>query len=179
MKVQAIKPNQVSFRDDGTYVPPIYDGANAMVTLKNKGYMISGTTNYDAFERLHKDIVTDLENLANSPKGVWAHKWAEGVKYNDRSVKYIVAQFGMRRDEFAKTLTEFWELNKTNPFHDMKNSISNYLVNYKGLKKPSFFQNALNSIGLHNFVKNDYIRLSNVIGNVTTLFLKTKQHRLK
>ena len=42
MQVYAIKQNEITFKDDNTYIPPSYSYVDAMHDLKQQGYVIQG-----------------------------------------------------------------------------------------------------------------------------------------
>jgi hypothetical protein len=174
MKVYAIQPRQVTFRDDDTYMPPFYDAGHAMTELSEKGYILQGKTTQDAFEKLHDDVNALLKEKATASTGVWHHDWVNGVRYNDKSLKQVVVRWGEKKDEFAGMLTRFWESNKFNKFVNIKQTVANYLTNFEGIQPPSFFEKIFSR---HESMK--YINKEVDISNVIYLFLKPGKHRLK
>ena len=174
MRVQPIGPRQINFKDDDTYFPTEYWPADSILKLKRNGYIIQGETNVDAFDRLHEDINADLKKVANSRSGVWYMDWVNGRKFNDRSVKYAVHEWGMSKQKFTKLLTSFWEVNKNNTFKNVDKSIANYLENYEGLKRPSFFTRLINFM-----TPLEYSVKESILDIITNNFLKNGQHRLK
>lgn len=172
MKVYAIQPKQVTFRDDDTYMPPSYDAGDAMIDLSRRGYVIKGQTTRDAFEKLHDDITSEINKTATAPSGVWFNDWANGYRFNDKTVKFAVKKWGMKKEDFASLLTRFWEANRGNRFINQEQAISNFLTNFEGLSKPSFFENLFSR-------PTEYISKKIVIDNIVTLFLKNGKHQLK
>ena len=175
MKVQAISPRQVSFKDDNTYIPPTYTVNDSITKLSKEGYSIQGKTPKDAFNKLHDDLNLDLKRTANAPTGVWFKDWSEGYRFDDKSVKYLVRSWDISKEFFSNLLTNFWEINKNNAFNNVGNSVENYLVNYEGLEKPSWFKRVFKCFGKTL----EYIKKENILTNITENFLVKGQHRLK
>ncbi|MBE7711338.1 MAG: hypothetical protein E7Z92_04270 [Cyanobacteria bacterium SIG31] len=171
MQVHAIRPNQLTFRDDDTYFPPSYDYSDAMGDLNKRGYILQGKDSRDAFERLYQDVDNVLTETATNPTGVWYKDWANGFRFNDKSVKHAVQQWDMKKEEFVSLLSRFWESNKGNRFVDTKLAITNFLTNSEGLTKPGFFQMFSSKAAEYN---KKFYTINNVISN----FLKTGKHRL-
>ena len=174
MQIQAIRTNQITFRDDNTYIPPSYSAYDAMADLSKQGYIIQGNSTKDAFEKAHDEINNELERKAKAADGVWHDDLAQGYRYNDRSVKRAVVKWTMPKEDFSALLTRFWEVNKTNPFRNVKESIANFLINYEGLSKPSFFEK-IKEI----FNPSKYTIQESLLEKVTNSFLKNGQHKLK
>ena len=174
MQIQAIRTNQITFRDDNTYIPPSYSAYDAMADLSKQGYIIQGNSTKDAFEKAHDEINKELERKANAPDGVWEVDLAQGHRYNDRSVKRAVVKWTLPKEDFSGLLTRFWSVNNSNSFKNIKESIANFLINYEGLEKPSFFTR-IKEI----FNPSKYTRQEMLLENVTNLFLKKGQHKLK
>ena len=175
MKIQPISTRQVNFKDDNTYIPgEHYTVSNSLQKLSSEGYIVQGKTNADAFEKLHHDLNDDLRKTAQARSSVWHHEWVEGYRFNDKSVKRIVYAWGMSKDKFTKLLTRFWEVNKNNSFKNVDDSVANYLENYEGLKKPSFWEKITSF-----FSPSEYTVKQRVLKVVTNLFLKNGQHKLK
>ena len=143
-----------------------------MFDLRDKGYVLSGSSNLDAFERLYDKVDLELKQTANSTSGVWLKDLSQGNRFNDRTVKKAVVPWEITKNEFAALLNRFWNLNKDNKFVDVKLAITNFLTNSEGLKKPSFFQ-------MFSSKSFEYTKRANAISMVVYNFLKPGCHKLK
>lgn len=172
MKVATISAHQVNFKDENMYIPPSYSEHDAMREMSKEGYVLKGSIAKDAFEKFYDDIDNRLKETAKPPKGVWHHNYIQGEGFNDRKIKYVVEKWDMSKKDFATLLTKFWDDNKSSSFKDVKLAITNFLTNREGLAKPSFWQ-------IFSTKFTEYNMKSNILENVTNLFLKAGKHTLK
>ena len=187
MKIQCVKPNQSTFKawDNDPLTPSLkyYDWENSVQKLYREGYLIQGDNNYDAFERLHNDINSDLVNLANSPKGVWSGS-EKGVNLANK--EYMVFRFDRKfpKEYFAKSLTDFWETMKNSDF----SKLGDYKLFELDMLDDYFSKKGLYCGILHTFIRrfnaqdlssNKKINLDALIRPIAKTFLKTGQHKLK
>ena len=161
----------VSFGDDCGYVPSNYRYTNAMSDLSKKGYVVEGADNRSAFAKLHNDINNFLNRLVNSKQGEWSEIVSTKSYYSEEGApKYSVHRWEMTKENFVNFMTRFWEKNKSNSFVDEKASVTNFLVNCEGMKKPGFFQ-------MFSSKYAEYFEKSELLMQFIKKFIKTGQCR--
>lgn len=162
----------ISFGDDCGYVPDWYRPSDAMKDMKNKGYVIQGINTKDAFDRLYNDVNCELNLRASMPDAVWIKEYQSNAAYQDnRKIKYTVHNMSLEKEDFSSMLTRFWQKNKNNAFNDVKGTVTDFLTNTEGMKKPNFFQMFMAKFA-------NYIEKQTILTDVVKCFLKEGRHRL-
>lgn len=173
MKTQMIMPmtftnkRQVAFGDGS--MPNAFGHYEAMERLKNKGYIIKGSDNKDAFGKLYDDVNDSFEAMVRSKKGVYSENYSPS--WNNEP-DFVVHKWDVQRDKFVNVLSKFWEKNKHSKINDVDSAVTNFLVNTEGLQKPGFFQRFSSRFA-------EYVHLESILEDVTKMFIKTGKHNLK
>ena len=168
----SVSKRNVSFGDDCGYTPEWYKPSNAMTDMKNKGYIIQGYDNRDAFERFYDDVSKELAVRASKPDAVWFSEYQKNPAYQDnRAIKRTVHNWNFSREDVTGLLSRFWDRNKGKSIYNTKETVTDFLTNSEGLKKPNFFQ-----MFLPKFTP--YLEKDNLLTDVVKLFLKDGRYRI-
>ena len=171
MRIVAATPiktqRNITFGDWETQAE-LFKPRDAIKTLSEDGYRLSGSTNKDSFERLYDDMHKVLSKKANMTRGTWKENYSG---YDDR-IKIVVERIEGTKEEFAGMLTRFWENIKVTKPIKASQAVEQFLENVEGIKKPGFFESLLPG-------KETFFKKADILENVFDHFIKTGKHMLR
>ena len=174
MKIQSISSANFNNSRNLTFgdgqVSDNFGPRESMEKLRKDGYLLKGSNNRDAFEKLYDKIDDTYAGLINSKKAVEYEKYKPSVFGSEPD--YLIMRSKVQKKEFADVMMRFWDNIRGSKVTDVDTAVKNFLVNAEGMERPNFFQRFSS-----RFAK--YIDLETILESVTNNFIKTGKHGLK